>query len=43
MGAVDAADRTARTVVFEAPVTGERSLEALVADNLDLGRPDVHS
>lgn len=29
-----------RTIVFDAPRRGRAFLEAVVADNLDLGRPD---
>src|SRR6266700_953129 len=32
---------TSRTIVFEAPCHARSFFEALVADNLDLGRPDT--
>ena len=40
VGTVAAAVGTTRTLVFDAPRRARAFVEALVADNLDLGRPD---
>ena len=34
---------TSRTIVFDAPRRARAFFEALVADNLDIGRPDTSS
>ena len=40
VGAVDAPGRDlSRTIVFDAPRRGRAFFEAVVADNLDIGRP----
>ena len=39
MGVLDAAGRVSRTIVFDAPRHARGFFEALIADNLDLGRP----
>ena len=39
-GGVDAAGRVSRTIVFDAPRRARWLFEALIGDNLDLGRPD---